>query len=123
MIYIKSPNKYAKYLIFALLLSGIVLVIMGYINNSESEINETEKLTEEEKYSKQLKDILTEIAGIGKMKIMVTTETTGGNIKVQGVAIICEGGDDPRVVKDIIGIVVAVYGIPSNKIYVAHMKN
>jgi hypothetical protein len=80
-------------------------------------------LTEEEKYSKQLEDILTEIAGIGKMKIMVTTETTGGNIKVQGVAIICEGGDDPRVVKDIIGIVGAVYGIPSNKVYVAHMKN
>lgn len=123
MIHIKPPNKYTKYIVFALLAIGIGLFVMGYINSGENEAAKVSEPTAEEQYAKRLEEILSGVEGVGKMKIMVSCEDSGDSVRVNGAAIICQGGNDPEVVKDIIGIVGAVCGIASNRIYVAHMEN
>ena len=123
VIHIKTPNKYTKYIVFALLAIGITLFVVGYINSGENETAKVNDPTIEEQYAQRLEDMLSGVEGIGKMKIMVSCDNTGSSVKVNGVAIICQGGNDPEVVKDIIGIVGAVCGIASNRIYVANMEN
>ncbi len=123
MICIKPPGKYTKYIVFALLAIGIGLFVIGYINSGENENTNINELTAEEEYAKRLEEILSGVEGVGKMKIMVSCENEGNSVRVKGVAIICQGGNNPEAVKDIIGIVGAVCGIASNRIYVANMEN
>lgn len=117
----KKNNKYIKYAILILFIVGIVLLALGYSksafydDNGEGEVGN--------KYPTELEEMLSGIEGIGEMKIMISQSKDGESIRINGVAVICQGGDNPNVVKDIIGIVEAVCGVSSNRIYVAHMKN
>ena len=39
-----------------------------------------------------------------------------------GVAVVCTGGGDPAVAKELVNLISSAYGVPSNKIYVAEGK-
>ena len=58
--------------------------------------------------------------GSGNAESMVSVVEKMPNIC--GVAIVCSGGGDSTVSKELIGLVSSAYGIPSNKIYVAEGK-
>jgi hypothetical protein len=114
-------GKYGKILVGILLVFGITVLAFGYLGGRDK--TDENILSDEERYTAELEEILSGVEGIGKMKIMVSCEKVGDKLLVNGVAILCQGGDDPMVVKDVIGIVGAVCGVPSNKIYVGHMGN
>lgn len=54
-------------------------------------------------------------SGSGKEAVVTAYE----NPEIAGVGIVCTGGDDPRVQREIISLVSAALGISSNKIFVA----
>ena len=54
-------------------------------------------------------------SGSGKQAVVTAYE----NPEISGVGIVCTGGDDPRVQKEIISLVSASLGISTNKIFVA----
>lgn len=58
--------------------------------------------------------------GSGNNESMVTVVELVPNIC--GVAIVCNGGGDPAVAKELIALISSAYGVPSNKIYVAEGK-
>ena len=117
----KSSNL-KKYMVFILFIIGIILFVAGYINqSSNSKAANSDSLTSD--YQEKLEEMLSGIKGIGQMKVMINQKNTIDGIKIDGVAVICQGGSDPLVIKDIIGIVEAVCGISSNRIYVACMSN
>ena len=59
--------------------------------------------------------------GSGNNESMVTIVERMPNIC--GIAIVCSGGGDPTVARELIGLVSSAYGVPANKIYIAEGKN
>ena len=88
---------------------------------SEKELNETDSnggSRESYEVSKDEKVVLNEEANSVKSPFVVS-ET---NPKVEGVAVIVQGGDSPIVKEKITGIIKALFGIEINKIAVGKMK-
>ena len=58
--------------------------------------------------------------GSGNDESMVSVVEKMPNIC--GVAVVCTGGGDPAVAKELVNLISSAYGVPSNKIYVAEGK-
>ena len=58
--------------------------------------------------------------GSGNDESMVSVVEKMPNIC--GVAVVCVGGGDPAVAKELVGLISSAYGVPSNKIYIAEGK-
>ena len=116
-------GKGGKVLLAVIFLAGITLILTGYFKGNEKNTAEYDITRYEELYKAQLEEILKEIDGIGEIKLMVTGEGAGENYKITGVAVICRGGGDIRVQKDVVGIITALFAVSSNRIYVTSMKS
>ena len=119
-------------LIFA---AGLILILViafsGVFSGSRSKTAVTQRTAAEEfsEYEsgleKRLTEILSEIEGVGSVKVMVTLDTTeqteyGKNAdmlisvtapKVRGVIVVCDGGDSITVKEKVIDAVSGVFGI------------
>ena len=113
-------NKHTKTVLIVLFIAGVCLLGAGYLSEKGAwkKHNDT---TTEATYKSELENMLRGIDGIGEMKFMIHTQGTGDEFTITGVAIICQGGENPKVQKDIIGIIGALWGVPSNRIYVTTM--
>lgn len=58
-------------------------------------------------------------SGSSQGAIYLTEQTP----EITGIAVVCAGGDDPRVRQTLIGLLSAAYGIGTNKIYIAPAQN
>ena len=114
--------KFNKNLVTAvLLILGAALLFFGIASgkNKESDIDEANSM---EKYREQLEGMLRSVEGIGEVRVMINGKNANGEFKITGVAVICRGAENPRVQKDIVGIISSLCGIPTNRIYVTAMK-
>ena len=115
-------------------LVGVVLILFSFSGvNDSSDSDDTL-----EEYKKELEHELTELCsdidGVGKCKIYVSfaegekTEYKGSNVivrippKVQGVTVICEGGDSIRVKQELSECITALFDIGANRICVLKME-
>lgn len=72
----------------------------------------------------ELSNLLSSIEGVGKVKIHLTIASAppDSKQKLQGIAVLCEGGGDPVIQKRIIGLLSALYGLGSHRIYVGELQ-
>ena len=104
---------------------GALLLLLGgewggrSSGNDRSQVDIANKATIDE-----LRELLAGVEGAGdNAKIYLTvTEQPDGRQKLQGVAVLCEGGDDPAVQKRIIGLLTALYDIGAHRIYVGRLS-
>ena len=93
-----------------------------------------------ETYSQELKaqllDIVSEIDGVGQVKVFLTMDNSGENVyltnsdtktksiepTVRGVVIVCDGGDDPVVADRVLGAVTRSLSISSDKVYITKLN-
>ncbi|MDR2531810.1 MAG: hypothetical protein LBC82_03100 [Oscillospiraceae bacterium] len=70
----------------------------------------------------QLVGILSQVQGVGRIKVMVTLESFDGNgmPKVRGVAVVCEGGDDVLVKQKVVETVSKALGISTARVSVVY---
>lgn len=166
-------------LIVALGILGMALIFFSTLSNPRQEPQQAMAEASLDEYAVsvegKLYDIISEVRGVGRLKIMVTIESgteyvyaqakrvttdksqdlnseASGRIqqkenieqsyvmvenqngrkealietqlqpKIQGVVIICEGADDPRVEQRIINVVTTALNIPSTKVCVAQIN-
>lgn len=159
----KSMSKKNIVLLILLFAAGILLVLIS--NNKKEQPREnartgTEADFDTEAYLRGLEDSLEEllckISGIGKVRVMLTAESTpeyvfledtsaknGGTEtsavlssksssvkepvvkarrmpKINGAAVVCDGGGSAAVKEKVIGVVSSVLGLSSNRIYVTN---
>lgn len=141
-------NIKKEWLIVACLV-GILLVIINIPTKKTDTATRTLTKNAEEKESlstgsnieKQLENMLTNVKGVGSVRVMVTYCDLGKDIQyieegdnfslrteknnypeIQGVLIIAKGADDIKVVSDITDAVSALLGITVNKIRVLKME-
>ena len=84
----------------------------------------------------QLLDIVSQIDGVGEVKVFLTMDNTGENVyltnsdtktksiepTVRGVVIVCGGGDDPVVVDRVMGAVTRSLSVSSDKVYITKLN-
>lgn len=141
-------KKWDKQQWLILLLLGAVLLVMALpvkdgpqknaSKGTESAASgtvyaETEQaLTEKAALERQLEGLLKQVEGIGQVQVMLMSgdtsdgitsfSTQDGDIKIQGVLIVAQGGDDPVVVRNIQEAVMALFQVEAHKIKVMKMK-
>ncbi len=92
-----------------------------------------------EEYSAQLKeqllDIVSQIDGVGEVKVFLTMDNSGENVyltnsdtktksiepTVRGVVIVCDGGDDPVVIDRVMGAVTRSLSVSSDRVYITKL--
>ena len=119
------------------ILIGILLLIValpstdtqkstGTYGNTEEE-NETNSYRKE--LEKELCEILSEMTGVGKVKVMITLKeenssyfSTNQTCEVEGVVVVAEGGDNAVVANDILEVVMSLFPVDAHKITIVKMK-
>ncbi len=142
------------------LLGMLTLLLSSFGGNEAEQTQEDYFLQQTERDKKELAQLISDVAGAGKTRVMITydsseelifatdTDTSTAENKsdikrehiivdegsdetglvaktvypsVRGVAVVCQGGNNPIVKEQIISIVSALFDISTNKITVADM--
>ena len=105
-------KKILSPLLLILCLAGVLLLILGLILNGRNERTGTDT----EKKEAELACFLENSKGVGHAHVRLCLNKDG-EIKV--VAVICQGGNDPRVQAEVVRLLSAALGLGTNRIYVS----
>ena len=123
-------EKGSKYIVFVLL--GLLILVMCIPTTSKS----SDLSLQEEKVSNvdlenRLEEVLSAMEGVGRVEVMITTESTGDNMfysenakeKVCGVVVVAEGAGVASVNARILEAVKALFSVDAHKISIVKMKS
>lgn len=136
----KKWNDYLKSKRFLRIavISGVAAILLILLS-STVDLSALSKKPSAEEYSEQLKtqllDIVSQIDGVGEVKVFLTMDNTGENVylsnsdtktksiepTVRGVVIVCDGGDDPIIVDRVLGAVTRSLSVSSDKVYITKL--
>ena len=128
-----------KWLLVLLVVFGIGLVVLGGgmtkdTENTTATDSDSFEIAYREDLEQNIAQLCKKIKGAGEVSVMITLSEgnsytySGGKLvahrlpTVQGVAIICEGGDNERVKGEIIAMVSALLNVGTHRIYVGKSK-
>lgn len=122
-------EKGSKYLVFILIGLLILVMCIPTGTNSSSVIKEETAATEQT-LETQLEQVLSEMEGVGKVKVMITTEgetesvfgTGKSSQKVCGVVVVAEGAGNATINARISDAVKALFSIDVHKINIVKMR-
>lgn len=136
-----SLNDKAIRIIIALGVAGIALIFLSSLwDGGEKEEKESlqSSVSAEaygEELEEELKTIVSKVSGVGRCEILLTmensveyvylsngdTKTKSIEPKVRGVAVVCDGGDDPVTKEKILDVVTKALDIPSSRVSVTKL--
>ena len=104
----------------------LLIIALSSLTNKKNDNNEIYTIEE------QLEQICMAISGAERATVMITYDAIeastiwrdgSGNQKITGVAVICEGGNDPNIKLKIHEVIKALFGLPSTRITVSGEKS
>ena len=104
----------------AVMLLGLLLLVAGGALSGEK----SSELSGEERIEERLAELCSSVDGVGECRVMVSCQTVGksygssGELRVESVVILCRGGANEKVKKELTELVVSLYGIGSNRVKV-----
>lgn len=119
------------------ILIGMLLLIVALPSADTKESTGTHGTLEEEsetssyrkELEKELCEILSEMTGVGKVKVMITLKeenssyfSTNRACEVEGVVVVAEGGDNAVVANEILEVVMSLFPVDAHKITIVKMK-
>lgn len=130
----KSLNELLsdKRVIKAAVIIGVAAILLIGLTNvidiSHNDQQQAEAYAD--KTEKRLLEIVSQISGVGDVKIFLTMDNSGENVylknsdtktvsiepKVRGVVVVCDGGDDQLVVSRVLDAVTKALNISSDKV-------
>lgn len=122
-------EKGSKYLVIVLV--GLLILVMCIPTGSKtSSFMQEETEREEGTLEIQLEQVLSEMEGVGRVKVMITTEdveehvlgTINGGKKVCGVVVVAEGAGNATINTRILEVVKALFSIDVHKISIVKMR-
>ena len=123
-------EKGSKYLVFALV--GLLILVMCIPTGSnKSGVVQEETSVSSGELEVQLESVLSAMEGVGKVKVMITTEgtktsvfeTQNGGTKVSGVVVVAEGAGNATVNSRISEAVKALFSLDVHKISIVKMRS
>lgn len=123
-------EKGNKYLIF-ILLGVLVLVMCIPTDSSTGEKTQESTTTESGTLNTQLERVLSDMEGVGEVRVMVTLENetdslftkTSSGQKVCGVVVVAEGAGNASVEARISEVVKALFSVDAHKISIVKMRS
>ena len=118
--------KKTDYIVIALI--GVLLLIIAVPSGSTIATTNTTSSSTNTHDETLLKDILENMEGVGKTKVMISTTGGGGGgggegkIKVEGVVVVAEGAGSATVDKNILDVVMALFNVEVHKIKIVKMS-
>ncbi len=103
-------GKQNKTYLVVFLLVGILLIVIAIPTDTGNA-----KTTKGTEIEKRLEEVLAQMEGVGKVRVMITYKE---DETVEGVAVVSEGGDNAVVMKNITEVVQALFDVKSHKIKV-----
>lgn len=103
---------------------GLLLVFFGISGGGESEGTPVGAVSEEERIA----ELCSSLSGVGDCRAVIhyRTESAGygkeDRTVIEGIAVVCEGGESDEVKKRVTSLLSSLYGIGSNRITVEKMK-
>ena len=162
-----SDNGKKRKILLATGIIGILLILLSEIDlpfnhsdNNYKSVSSSDYADYVNGFENELKDILTDINGVGNCKVMITLKSTNEKIyaqnsdnsysessnsrnneyviyesengdspillkenfpAIEGVAVVCSGGDLPAVKENVINCVCALFNIPANRVSVSKL--
>lgn len=105
------------------LLIGILLLVIAMPTNKQTDTTwGAESVAAEESTTdleKRLEQLLGKMQNVGEVHVMMTFR---GDDIVEGIVVIAEGGGEPIVVREITGVLQALFEVDSHKIKVIEKK-
>ena len=125
--------------IHTILLGTIVLLVIIFINSSLGVIGGEKGEKEESREYAALEEALTRIEGIGEVSLYfhyengetanplsdyfsLSTASTKGGSKLQGILVVAEGADDFKIQNELSKILSTVLQLPEHRIVIVEMK-
>ena len=112
-----------SYKVILLLGLGLLLVFFGITGSEREESSAVSAATEDERIA----SLCSSLAGVGECRAAVhyKKESTGfgkeESTVIEGIAVVCEGGDSYEVKERITALLSSLYGIGANRISVEKM--
>jgi stage III sporulation protein AG len=112
---------------------GIILILLSFTGKGTDGVSDTDVLSAVE-LEESLCELLSSIEGVRRCRVAITLasgerlEYKNGSVvygepaRVSGAVVVCEGADDPKVVREINDAVSALFDIGTNRISVQKMK-
>lgn len=135
-------KEFIKKVIVILGIVGIVLIFVSTLVESDTQKDtNNNEITSTKSYcvklQTELENIISYIDGVGRTKILLTIDTSSEIVyqdksenqtkqlepKIRGVIVVCDGGDNPIVVQNVINALKSVLDIPASKISVSKLSN
>lgn len=128
--FIRADKKRTLAIVFAAL--GILLILFSLGGEADGDMD-AEVLSDDE-LEKSVCELLSAIEGVGRCKVALSLasgerlEYKNGNLvhkepaHVSGAVVVCEGADDPKIVREINDTLSALFDIGTNRISVQKMK-
>ena len=106
---------------FGIILLILISEIFNFGGNGTAVNAAIDPVTYAEQLEGRLVEILSQIQGVGRVKVMITLESLEESVpKVRGVAVVCEGGADVFVKQKVIETVSRVLGISTARVSVTY---
>ncbi len=123
----EKGSKYFVFILVGLLVLVLLVPTSSLEENTEYETTDTNQDDLEEK----LESVLSAMEGVGKVKVMITTESTSSSLfdsdnqgqKVCGVVVVAEGAGNASVEARILEAVKALFSVDAHKISIVKMSS
>jgi stage III sporulation protein AG len=130
----KILQKAGPVRIVLVVLCGVVLMLLSCYDSGEKAAVSTGSsgdTEESEEYNNtreaELKKLLEKIDGVGEADVMISLKTSSGKVtgdeqEISGIVIVCQGGEDSVIKREITEAVSALFSIESHKIKIMKRK-
>lgn len=134
-------KEFIKKAIIILGIVGIVLIFISTLIDNNNNVTNNNEISSTKSYCEklqtELEGIISCIDGVGRTKILLTIDTSSEIVyqdksenqtkqlepKIRGVIVVCDGGDNPTVVQNVINALRSVLDISASKISVSKLSN
>ena len=101
--------------IFVILLAGIVLLVLS--GNKTTSVQSS--LDGETSLEAKIRTLCESVDGVSSVNVAVSLDGDG---EVVGIGIVCRGGSDPKIQRELLSLVSAACGVGSNRIFITEAQ-
>ena len=104
--------------ILIMLIAGIILLVVAG-NSSKTAFSKQTSLNTETSLETKIRTLCESVDGVSSVSVAVSTDRDG---EVVGIGIVCRGGGDPRIQRELISLISAACGVGSNRIFITEAQ-
>ncbi len=104
--------------IFIILLAGIVLLVLGGKGSGKTQSVQS-SLDTETSLEAKIRTLCESVDGVSSANVAVSLDGDG---EVVGIGIVCRGGSDPKIQRELLSLVSAACGVGSNRIFITEAQ-